>query len=112
MNRTQIHVRLESDEAVNSKRNLLSAEINFINIIKKLQDYKKTRVIELRKKARMRTELRKLHAKIKEMEKILPELERKKKSIEKQPKVIIEKSKKNRLENELQDIREKLTKLN
>ena len=64
-----VHVKLEIGESISSKKNLLSAEINLLNIIKNLEKYRKARDIELKKKSRLRTELKKLIADMRALEK-------------------------------------------
>jgi len=104
-----LHVKLSSEEAINSKKNILHTEMNLLNLIKKIQNYKQLRNLELRSKTLLKTEIKKLAEEITELKKQLP----KAKIQEKQ--VMIEqglgKITRGRLELELQEIKEKLEKL-
>ncbi len=108
----EIHIKLEAGEAINAKKNLLSTEINILNLIKKIRDYKRARKEELKKKAKLRTELRKLINEMKILEKELPETKGVKKTREGRVKVkLIGKAKSTKLESELEDIKRKLERL-
>lgn len=105
-----LHIRLNTEEAINSKRDILYTEINLLNIIKKLQDYKKLRILELKSKAVLKTEVKTLLSQIKNLKNLLP-----KARIPEMQKVEIEsemgRTTRNRLELELKEIREELEKL-
>ncbi|MEK6820103.1 MAG: hypothetical protein AABX71_00140 [Nanoarchaeota archaeon] len=104
-----VHVKLEIGESISSKKNLLSAEINLLNIIKNLEKYRKARDIELKKKSRLRTELKKLIADMRALEKNLPETRDIKRSKEGKIKMeLIGKVKSAKLEFELEEIKRKL----
>lgn len=100
-----IYVKLYPEEAVDSKRNLLSAEINFLNIIKKIQAYKKLRVNELVKRNAMKKKLKLLSSEIKSLATLLPST--KMPDIEHKCKP----EKERKIEDELKEIREKLASL-
>jgi len=106
-----LHVRFDFDEAVNSKKELLSSEIDLLNILKKIKDYKDLRKKELIKKSLLRTKLRQLAKEIVKFRNSLPktkEIELEKKQARK---ISLEKGKKGRIESELKEIKERLGKL-
>jgi len=102
------YVKLDSPEALNSKKNLLATEINFLNIIKKIQNYRQLRTIELKKKLTLKTKLNELKAKINSLRKNLPSA---KISEKEEFETISEKTKRKSLEQELKEIKEKLASL-
>lgn len=104
-----IHVKLESEEAVNSKKTLLSTEISLLNTIKYMRDYKKLRELELKSKKNLKIELKKLNIGIKNLRKILPNTRIP--EIEEETLGILKKGTTKELEEELKDIKEKLAKL-
>lgn len=105
-----LHIKLNIEEAINSKKALLSTEINLLNLIKKLREFQKIRQAEFKSKNTLRTELRRLIAKIKELQKELPRAK-----LRKGEKVEIEDvlgtATRGKLERELKEIREKLKNL-
>jgi len=106
-----LHVRLEIKEAINSKKNLLSTQINFLNIIKQIQEYQKLRKLELKSKQILRTELRKLISEIRALMRELPKTKPTKEEEAEIKKEATEKVTRSKLEKELKEIKEKLEKL-
>jgi len=104
-----IHLRLEADEALDSRRNLLLTEINLLNLRKIISEYLKLRKEEFLKKQELKKKLKELVNDINKLKEELPKTRLPK--IEKKP-VIIEKTKKLKLEDELKEIQEKLEQLN
>ena len=102
-----LHVKLNVEEAVNSKRKLLSTEINLLNMKKKLADYIKIRSLELKAKTTLKTGLRAVIAKLEDIKKELP----KTKEPEKAKVASLMRSSKTQLERELNEIREELKRL-
>jgi hypothetical protein len=100
-----LHIKLETGEILNSKRHLLSAQINLLNIAKKIENYRTFRKLELRTKTLLRTEMKKTNENMKNMEKLLP----KAKIPEKE--AVLEKTKTSSLEKELEKIKEELARL-
>ena len=106
-----VHVKLGFEEAINSKSSLLSTEINLLNIVKNMQNYRKLRKIELSDKIKMRTSAKKILSEIKSLKESLPKTKSPEKE-KKEAKVEVEKlAKGTKLEAELKDIRERLEKL-
>jgi len=106
-----LHVQLKTKEAVDSRRNLLSTQINFLNIIKQIREYQKLRKLELKSKQILRTELRKLISEIRTLIRELPKTKQAKKDEKEVEEKILEKTTRSKLEKELKEIKEKLEKL-
>ncbi len=106
-----LHVQLKIKEAVDSRRNLLSTQINLLNIIKQIQEYQKLRKLELKSKQVLRAELRKLISDIKTLIKELPKTKPVKKDEREVREEILEKTTRSKLERELKEIKEKLERL-
>lgn len=104
-----LHIKLEAEEAINSKKALLSTEINLLNIIKKIQSYRNLRNTELKEKIALRTNLKNLSSEIKKLRALLPKLKQKREGEEEEK--ISEKVKKVKLEDELKEIRQRLKQL-
>jgi len=103
-----IHIKLESDEAIHSKRDILSAEINLLNIAKKIEDYRNLRKKELLRKITLKTKIKET---IEEMKKLKEQLPRTKIPKIEEEFVSLEKTSKLKLEDELKEIKEKLARL-
>jgi len=103
-----LHIQINTSEAINSRRKLLSAEINLLNMKQKLGNYAKLRKLELKAKVTLRSGLRKVLAEMREIKKQLPKTKRIK-EIKISP--TIGKATKTQLERELNEIREELKKL-
>tara|TARA_Y100000310_G_scaffold343363_1_gene450623 strand:- start:1962 stop:2288 length:327 start_codon:yes stop_codon:yes gene_type:complete len=58
------HVKLNYDEALNAKKQLLSAELNILNIIKRLKNYKLLRKKEFTTKSKLKTATTSLKSKV------------------------------------------------
>tara|TARA_Y100000310_G_C20669663_1_gene809543 strand:+ start:1221 stop:1556 length:336 start_codon:yes stop_codon:yes gene_type:complete len=104
------YIKLKTEEAINAKRNILYAEMNLLNLIKSIKKYKEIKKLEFKSKLLFRAELKKLTEEFQEIKKLLPKAKE-----PKQKKVEIEESlgkvTKGRLELELEEIKEKLEKL-
>jgi len=113
-NENLIHVKLEYEEAVESKKNVLSSEMNLIRIMKIIKQYHFLRLEELKTKAKLYRKLKEIKKDIKNLQIILPTLEipkiLKKEDETKKPETIIPKEKTydTSLESELKEIQEKL----
>jgi len=103
-----LHIKFDFGEAINSKKTILSTEINLLGSIKSMQQYKSLRKQELIKKSSLRTRLREANFIIKKLKVNLP---RTRFAKEEQQEVIIERSKTKNLELELKEIRDKLATL-
>lgn len=51
------HMRIDNDEAIFSKKQLLTSELNLIHILKRMQNYKILRKKELAIKEKLKTQL-------------------------------------------------------
>lgn len=105
MNESPIHVGLEYEEAINSKKNVLSSEIELLEMIKNLKKYKNLRIEELKIKDSLYKKIMDTLREIKKLEKILPKV-KEKKEIKKE---VIKKEKPDEdIEFQLREIRGKL----
>ena len=100
-----IHVKVNYDDAVDSKKDVLSSEMNLLMIIKSLKRYQSLRNEELRLKAKFYRKIKEIIATINLLESSMPKI-----SIQEKPKKIIEKktTKGKGVEDELQEISRKL----
>ena len=103
------YVKLDYEDALESKKSLLSSEINLLEILRKVKSYRNFRMKELSYKDKLRMELNNLDKKIEELQKSLPnEYSKADKRKNKEKKVF----KRDRdLEEELNDIKKKLARL-
>lgn len=67
-----MHIRVDYDEALQSKKDILASEMDLINIKKSLNKYILLREIELKLKAKFYREIKKIVMKIKLLEANLP----------------------------------------
>ena len=102
------HLRISYEEALSSKKQLLSSEINLLHILKKLKSYKLLRLIELTLKNKMNIQIKDLKNKLKTLDQSLPEENTP--TIEKHNTEIKIKESKD-IHEELKDIQMKLEKL-
>ncbi len=117
-NENLIHVKLEYEEALQSKKDILSSEINLIRIIKVIRQYRFLRLKELKTKSKLHQEIKGLIVNIRKIKTILPKLKipeiLQKDRITEEPERLEIKEKpyydKN-LESQLKDIQEKLNEL-
>jgi len=102
------YIKVENDEGKEAKKLLLSSEINFLNLAKKIQNWKKLRGYEFSKKTKLKAELKGCSSKINIIEKEMPEAE----GI---PKLHLVKTtqvkKRDKIEEELSEIKEKLRRI-
>lgn len=106
-----LHVKFEAQEAIDSKRMILMAEMDIVDASKHLQDYKVLRKKELTKKAELKSKLYVLEKKLNSMKIQLPSTNTVP-MVEKIQKTKVEKEKSSSLEAELQQIKSKLARLN
>jgi hypothetical protein len=112
-----IHLRLDYSEAITNKKEILSSEINLINLYKIMKQYHELRNKELDKKIQIQKQLKLIKLNVIKLSKLLPVLKIPKilkkeestfekipeKRISEQPKVYL-----NPMEKELQTIQEQL----
>lgn len=100
------YVRIEVDETANSRKDILTSEINIINLITSIRNYKELRKANLGKVKRLRTIVRQGITKVSGIMNELPEVEKTKK-IEIVTKA--EDKRKKTIDSELAEIRRKLS---
>ena len=108
-----IHVGLNREELINSKKEILSTEADLIRILQTIKKYQLLRTNELKLKTRLLKKLKETKAEIKKLEEILPK--------PKIPKILLGignkkdefkiSSKKDNLESQLEEIQKKLREL-
>ena len=103
-----MHVRLEYEEVLEDKKQFLSSQLNLLEILKKVKNYKILRKRELILKSQLKKAFSLLSLEINHIQGFFPREETEESiSIRK----IIEKEKDKSIEKDLQDIREKLARL-
>jgi len=105
-----IHVKLNNDELVESKKEILSTQADLIKILQIIKKYKALRIKELKLKTRLARKLKETRLKINKLEQTLPHFEVSHESEEKlkKGKAI---TKKDTLEVQLEEIQKKLREL-
>jgi|SRR3990172_11047246 len=71
-----VHIKLEYDEAIQAKRNLLSAEMDSLKIVKAMGRYKALRMIELGLKGKIYGKMKETKTNIRKLQSLLPEPKR------------------------------------
>ena len=74
-NESLIHVKLEHGEAIQSKKDILSSEMNLLRILQIIKKYHWLRSEELQLKLKLNKKAKGLVVNIKKLQKILPELQ-------------------------------------
>lgn len=117
-NENLIHVKLEYEEALQSKKEILSSEMNLIKIMKVMKHYRFLRLKELKTKLKLRQKIKEMVADIKKIKTTLPKLKipeilQKDKTTKKLEKLEIKKEPyyDKSLESQLKDIQRKLNAL-
>lgn len=109
-----IHVRLEHNEAVSGKRELLSAEASLLHLLKKIKTYKKSRKRELLYKNNFKKNISTIKSELKNIKETFPRetnIFHEKEKDREAERETIEEEKDEIIERELQDIKEKLEQL-
>jgi hypothetical protein len=116
-----IHIRLSHSEAVNSKKDILSTQMNLIKMLKVMKSFHKLRSEELKTKAQIQKKLKELDSDIHKLELLLPKIKIPKilqtgtEEIKEEVKETVKKKEKDPhekdLEQQLLEIQEKLKKL-
>jgi hypothetical protein len=112
-----VYVRMDYNESLESKKNLLNTEVSLLNLIKSLKAYHSIRLEEMKIKAGIYKAIRELNLTMKKTKSSfpffkIPEVKsRKEIPIEKEIKFTKEKTD-NSLESELKEIQERLASLN
>ena len=108
-----IHIGLNREELVNSKRDILSTEANLIRILQIIKKYRTLRINELKLKTRLLKKLKETKTELKKLEEILPKPKIPKilQRIENKKEEFKISSKKDNLESQLEEIQKKLREL-
>lgn len=103
------YIKLDYEDALESKKSLLNSEISLLEILRKVKSYRNFRMKELSFKDKLKMELNKLNKKIEELQKSLPsEYSKVDKRKNKEKKVF---NRDRDLEDELNEIKKKLARL-
>ena len=110
-----VHLGIESNEAIQSKKDLLSMELEIINLLKLIREYKLKRERELRLKMKLKRKTLLTLTEIRKIQKAIPKIKmndikerEEKREIKEKIKKSKEELKNNELEEELEKIKEKL----
>lgn len=104
------HVKLDYETSLSSKKQLLSAELNLLQIIRKIKAYNFLRKREFAAKKEFKKTISSLKSRVNSVEATFPEQDLKKKKMSKVIKKIRKKERSN-LKNELDEIKKKLERL-
>lgn len=126
----QIHLKIENSDARESKKELLLVELGFLNSIKKLRDFRKIRKLEFSAKNSIKRGFKEINSELNKINEIMPSVEKsgivrkllreKKEPTGEEPLKEVPKAKKGKagkkekkdyIETQLQDIKEKLASL-
>lgn len=120
-NEDLIHVKLEYDEAVQSKKDVLSTEMNLLRLAQIIKKYKSLRIEELKTKLKAYQKFKEIVLSINKLKKTLPRLElpdiledeskRELTEVEKRIKHTREKQTDKSIEAQLQEIQDRLSNL-
>lgn len=102
------HVKLGYEEALIAKKELLSIELNLLNVLKNIKKYRLLRKKELNAKTKLRTNLNALRLKSATIQSYMPMPEVKK---DKRKAVFRKLTKEQNLQEELKEIEKKLSRL-
>jgi len=113
---TSLHVKLRYEEAIQSKRDILSSEIKTLMILKAIRNYKILREEEIKRKSELSKKLKNIKLNLKALQTILPPLEMTKTEEEEEKeskkrnsnKKLPEETNNKSLEEQLKEIQEKL----
>ena len=103
------YIRLDYEESLETKKNLLSSQLNLLRTSKNLRNYKMLRAKEIAIKNKLNVALKTLKAKINLIQSTFPEQEKSKILPKKER--IIEINKQENIQRQLEDIQCKLAKL-
>ena len=112
-----VYVRMDYNESLDSKKDVLNAEVSLLNLIRSLKNYHSVRLEEMKIKAGIYKAIRELNLTMKKTKSAfpffkIPEVKsRKEIPVQKEIKLTREKTD-NSLESELREIQERLASLN
>jgi hypothetical protein len=115
-NQNPIHVRIDYEEAIQSKKDLLSSERDFIRILKTIKRYNFLREEELNTKLRMQKKMKELKINLGKINEVFPKIKipsiiKKDEFQEEKPLKKKEDNNSSDLESQLREIQERLRKL-
>ena len=124
-NENFVHIRIDSNEALQSKKDILFSEISLIKAIKIMQEYKALRLNELEAKGELLKKIKEIKSSLKSLEVTLPKVKMSKileagykkesdeeeKSIKGIPKIKPRQEHEDPLETQLREIQERLGRL-
>lgn len=106
-------IRVEYQDALMSKKDILSSQADILNIARKISSYKRLRKIEFSKKTLLKRRIKHSIAQINNLMREMPEIESEGKLTEHREEYTKrESNKKKSIESELKEIQEKLSRLN
>jgi hypothetical protein len=105
------YVRLEYNEKVYGQKVLLLSQVEIINIIKRFQKYKELRSQELTLKVNLSVKLGELKEMVKLFEKVLPKTNYQEEEKEVRELLVKEEKKTSTLEDELEQLKAKISRL-
>ena len=111
MARRKLHVKLEHEEALEGKKDLLSSQLNILEILKRVKNYRIQRKRELILKGKLKKLFSSLNSEINQALEFFPKEETQEDIKVERDKKKKETSRQKNIESELQDIKDKLTKL-
>ena len=103
------HIRLDYEEALNAKKQLLSTELNILHTIKRIKEYKKLRKKELTTKNKLKTTATSLKSKLNLILSTFPDEKGKPRTPQRTRRK--KREEKEDLTKELEDIEKKLSRL-
>lgn len=104
------HIKFNYEDAISGKKSLLSSELNLLQILRKIRNYKMLRKKELTEKTKLKKSLSELKSKIDDLSSTFPKREEK---IIEMPKPVKTKkeTKHTAIQRELDEIKRKLERL-
>lgn len=116
MNNQALHLKFDISQAIHAKKNLLSSELNFLNSLKKIEDYLNLRKKELKTKYELKEKIKGLSKELSILISELPKVAEEETKLDKEFKEISknklkENKGKRKIEFELREIKRKLKEL-
>ena len=105
------YIKLEYEESLDTKKNLLSSQLNLLRTSKNLRNYKILRTKEIALKNKLNIALKALKAKISLIQSTFPEKQKGKSNIPEKKERIVELNKQQNIQRQLEDIQGKLARL-
>ena len=114
MKKSLIHIKLDHDEIINSRKKILGSEVQVINIMRSIEEYKELRMTELRLKTKLKTEVSIIKKDIAFIINKMPQLDETPQEIEVKDIMPLKRGRKKKndhIETQLKEIQKKLSKL-